>query len=253
MGSRDETTTDIPSCLAAKLERLVPLDKHTRQALARYEETRKRLTAGTCLIDFDEHGSDLFIIRHGMAITYSSIEPDDPTIVQVHYPGDVIGMSGLPFANSPTRTTLRTDAEICALPRDSLGALFRQSPRLSGLLFALSAIEESIFQDRVRIVARGNARMRLALYALQTMARLKLLNGVLDERFHSPLTQAELGNILGLTNIHVSRTLTAMEEEGLLARNRTFFRLIDPDALQRLSGFVDRYRQLDLRWLPEAA
>lgn len=253
MGMPGEYQDDTPSCLAAKLERLVKLDEADRKCLSKFETAREKRPAGTCLIEFGQQGSDLFILRHGMAITYSNVDPDEPSIVQVHFPGDLIGMSGLPFSASPTRTSLRTDAVLCALPRDELGALFHESPRLSGLLFALAAIEESIFQDRVRIVAHGNARMRLALYALQTMARLRLLNGVLDHRFHSPLTQAELGNILGLTNIHVSRTLTAMEEEGLLARDRSFFRLLDPKALRSLSGFVDRYSELDLSWLPRAA
>ncbi len=56
-----------------------------------------------------------------------------------------------------------------------------------------------------------------------------------------PLSQQHLGDALGLSSVHVSRTLTTFREEGLILRSRQRIELPDPAALAREAEFGDAY------------
>lgn len=242
-------TTGTESCLADKLARLAPISDRERRFLADLEKDRREVDAGTVVFSAGEPSEQLFILNSGVAITYADFA-DGRSIAQIHFPGDILGVAHLPFTNTLHTCVVRANSTVCPFPKRNLDALLTRSPRLAGLLYSVAAIEEAMCQDRVRILSRRDAQAKLALYILQTLSRMKLMNEVLDDQFHSPLTQAEIGDAVGLTNIHVSRTFSRMEREGLIARNRSFVRILDRRRLERLASFSDRYAGLDLSWLP---
>ena len=52
-----------------------------------------------------------------------------------------------------------------------------------------------------------------------------------------PLTQEHIGDALGLTSVHVNRTLRSLREDGIVALNRGTLHVIDPDRLAETAGF----------------
>ena len=53
----------------------------------------------------------------------------------------------------------------------------------------------------------------------------------------SPPTQEPIAGALGLTTVHVNRTLRALREADLLAMRGRMLRILDPGALAELAGF----------------
>lgn len=53
-----------------------------------------------------------------------------------------------------------------------------------------------------------------------------------------PLSQQQLADALGLSPVHVSRTLTAFRQEGVLRRLRGWVHLLDPGALEAEGSIV---------------
>ncbi|MEZ5659868.1 MAG: helix-turn-helix domain-containing protein [Burkholderiaceae bacterium] len=94
------------------------------------------------------------------------------------------------------------------------------------------------------------ARERLAFLVLDHLARRRIACGNSEtSEIQMPLTQAEIGDHLGLSNVHVSRALGRLEKDGLLERLAGVIRVRDETALSRLASFEDRYDQIDTRWL----
>ena len=50
---------------------------------------------------------------------------------------------------------------------------------------------------------------------------------------------------MGLTSVHVNRTLKAMEADGLIKRHKRLIEIPDWDRLRAMSGFSDLYLHLD--------
>jgi CRP/FNR family transcriptional regulator len=77
-----------------------------------------------------------------------------------------------------------------------------------------------------------------------------VVDGLAGSTFELPLTQQDLGDAVGLTKTHVSRSLKALEETGLVERNARVIRINDVDRLAELVDFHDRHGEVATDWLP---
>ena len=59
--------------------------------------------------------------------------------------------------------------------------------------------------------------------------------------FFFPITQEQLADALGLTSVHVNRTLKALRDEGLVRLTRSEVRIDDWDALVSAAEFDPAY------------
>jgi CRP-like cAMP-binding protein len=86
-------------------------------------------------------------------------------------------------------------------------------------------------------LGRRDARERMAYFMAETHARLAVMGLVQDNGFACPFTQEHLADILGLTAVHVNRTLARLRSEGLLIISRGHVAIGDLAGLCRIGGF----------------
>jgi DNA-binding transcriptional regulator LsrR (DeoR family) len=72
--------------------------------------------------------------------------------------------------------------------------------------------------------------------------------GLADETgYELKLTQTDLAECLGLTSVHINRTLKELREQGLLEFRGGRVSLLDLPALERVAEFDPRYLYLERR------
>lgn len=82
-------------------------------------------------------------------------------------------------------------------------------------------------------------------------ARLELVGLASDaSSFALPLTQTDLGDAVGLSIVHVNRTLQRMRAEGLITWQRDHVAIHDPRALEIAVGFDGSYLKLGSAAIP---
>jgi DNA-binding transcriptional regulator LsrR (DeoR family) len=59
--------------------------------------------------------------------------------------------------------------------------------------------------------------------------------------FEMPITQELIGDALGLTTVHVNRTIRALREDKLIAVDGKLVTILDFEALSLLSDFENSY------------
>ncbi|MGR6329461.1 Crp/Fnr family transcriptional regulator [Sphingomonas sp. XXL09] len=98
---------------------------------------------------------------------------------------------------------------------------------------------EVLFRLRARLVSLGrrNARERLAYLVAETHARLGALGLTQDDTFDWPFTQEQLGDMLGLTPVHINRVLGRLRDEGLLVVRGRKMVILDLASLHRVGEF----------------
>jgi hypothetical protein len=84
----------------------------------------------------------------------------------------------------------------------------------------------------------------LAHLSVRTQARLRAVGLSGDGGFALPLTQEEIADVLGLTSVHVNRTLQTLRSTGMIRLKDQRLQVPDLQALQRLAGFDARYLHL---------
>lgn len=239
------------SCLAAKLMKLTHLSSRHVKLLARLETNAVGLPRGHVLLTEGQPANELIILKSGWVSSGKLLKDGGSSIAQIHHPGDVVGFENIAFSSVKNTCVAESDLIACKIRTSDLNEVFSESPRLAALITALGAIEHAIISDRVMISRRNDGEMRVALFLLQTLSRLRLMNDTAQNGFMCPLRQQQIGDATGLTSVHVSRMLKRLEDGGFIRRSRQFIEITDEEGLSQMIDYVDRYQDLNLSWLPE--
>jgi DNA-binding GntR family transcriptional regulator len=88
----------------------------------------------------------------------------------------------------------------------------------------------------------GGADVRHRL--CEVAVRLERQQLVGEYGYELPMTQEQLADTLGLTAVHVNRTLKSLDISGLIKRAGRGVRFVAPARLQDLAGFTSNYLHL---------
>lgn len=238
------------SCFADVLSELVDLTGVEKTALERLEERQRHVRRGAVLQRENEAGGELFVMRKGLMMSYVLLDDGSRQILRFHFPGDMLGLSGVVYREAPESLYALSDCVVCPFDRAALSDLMVEHPRLSALILVYSQIERVALTDRLAALGRTSAKQRVAALLLELRNRLRATDKTIANAFSLGLTQEEIGDATGLTSVHVNRMLRQLEEEGLIAREAGRVTLLDERALARAANYVNRYERLELGWLP---
>lgn len=148
-------------------------------------------------------GCELRVLPDGRRQIFSFVLPGDPFLsrpVNAANPCEVIALTNLECID----VALTLDGADGSDRAEILKAIDR----------ALALAHARRYEDIVRL-ARRSALERVAELLLEMHDRLHQI-GMVDERgFHLPLTQEHLADALGLSVVHVNRSLKALRTHGL--------------------------------------
>ena len=106
--------------------------------------------------------------------------------------------------------------------------------------------------DRLASVGRTSAKARVGALICDVMRRLRANGELVGDGVPLPLTQEEIGDVTGLTAVHVNRMMRQLAEDGLIARSNGRVRVLDEARLANVANHIDRYASIDTSWLSEA-
>jgi len=142
-----------------------------------------------------------------------------------------------------------TNAVLCPFPKSGLEPIFTTSPRVMALLFAMTVRETNALTDRIRAIGRFSAYERLCHLLLEIRERLSVMDERARREYRMSLTQTDLADLLGLTNVYVSKTLTPIEKDGLIRRQGSRLQILKPEMMREICEYR-RPSELDVSWLP---
>ncbi|WP_298914402.1 Crp/Fnr family transcriptional regulator [uncultured Algimonas sp.] len=238
------------NCLVEKLSHYVDLDALETDALRELQSSDRSFGKDETVFSTMDENQDLYIVQQGWLFNYIDTPDGRRQIVNIYLPGDVIGFPDVALPERTTNLYAVEKGSLCPFPKNGLGSIFKNCPRLAALLLTIALREQTVLIDRLRIFSRMSARARVGYLFLELNARVRLGAASTEGSYHMPLNQQEIGDMVGLTNVSVSRAVTAMEEAGLLRVENKTVNLIDISALTRLCDFRNRYATMQTDWLP---
>ncbi|UIP08229.1 Crp/Fnr family transcriptional regulator [Erythrobacter sp. SDW2] len=238
--------------LLAKYGRIAPLRADEERALIGLATTRRSYSPGTALIvgELDEP-DQLFIVDEGRLFASIDLPGGERAITRLYFPGDIIGTANIPFDKATHSITVCSDAALYLFPRGHLAEAFSSLPRIAAIFYTFAAMENAILHDRLVSIGRTRGVSRLAALILEIAARQSLLHEPAGDCFRLGLTQAEIGDAIGLTQVQVNRLFRELDKAGVIARSDGWISIVDKPALIEIGQFTDRYEHLDLSWFSE--
>lgn len=149
-------------------------------------------------------------------------------------PGDVVGMCRQPDPIAVSAVSAITAVTICDAP---MVEGQRGEGGLAAAYAISAALEEAYLLNHITRLGRQTAYERLAHLMLEFWERLGQAGIAVGNRFQMPLTQEYLGDTLGLTSVHINRTLQQLRREHMLEAANGFVTLLEPDALAAVADY----------------
>lgn len=150
------------------------------------------------------------IVLSGWACRTHVLRDGRRQVLSFLLPGDLLGVCGQANPVAPASVLAVTEVVICSAPNAADGGGLAEAYAMS------AAIGEHYLLRQVTRLGRLNAYERLADWLLEIRERLALAGLADGGQFAMPLTQEVLGDTLGLTSVHVNRTIQALRSDGLL-------------------------------------
>lgn len=221
----------------APLVRLRRLAAITEVEAAKLHEGMRRARAVGARRDILLEGEPIVnptIIVSGWACRTRLLADGRRQILGFLLPGDIIGMCRQPDPVAVSAVSAITPVTICDAPMvDSE----RGDRGLAAAYSISAALDEAYLLNHVTRLGRQTAYERLAHLMLEFWERLGQAGIPVGNRFQMPLTQEYLGDTLGLTSVHINRTLQQLRREHMLEAANGFVTLLEPDALAAIADY----------------
>lgn len=216
-----------------------------RVALARTPVFPRSLAAGEGLVRQGSSPDHLYFLTSGWAYRYVTTRDGGQQIATLLVPGGVCNLDNLLFERADFGVRMLTAATVLALPRTHTLALAAEHPGVGRAFTWLALAENAILTQWAVGLGRRSAQERLA----HLLCELSVRMGTDDaggSSFDLPLTQEVIADVLGLTPVHVNRTMRHLRTEGLIAMAGRSVTILDVERLRALADFNASYlRQIE--------
>lgn len=225
------------SCIVEQFKRYADLTEDECGLLDSLENEPRSFRAGETLRAEGEQVKCFYTLRSGWAYASRTLADGERQVLDIYLPGQIMGLREVGAGSALSNIVMLTEAEACPFPHSRLAEIFEQAPRLASLFFLALAQEESMLIERIVNISRRPADQRLAHFLIEMKLRL---HKTCDE-FELPMNQTVIGDALGLTAVHVSRTFKRLRDEGLVCMEEGTVKVSDANGLIQFCGFNPAY------------
>ena len=111
-------------------------------------------------------------------------------------------------------------------------------PTLARAVRLAAHLQDTRLCEQIARLGQQTASERFAHLMLELHHRLGLIGQVNDHSFFLPLTQNVLGDVLGLSAVHLNRTLKQLCRDGLLKMESGRMMLLQFETLRIMAGWI---------------
>ncbi|TFW11717.1 Crp/Fnr family transcriptional regulator [Brevundimonas intermedia] len=214
------------------------------EALQKALEPPKTVAASSDIVR--EHTRPLHstLLISGFSARYSTLEDGARQITEINVAGDFIDLHSLLMKQMDHGVVALTECIIAEAPHSGLIDITERHPHLTRLLWLDTIIDAAIHRQWLVAMGRRSGLGHLAHLVCELYLRLQAVGQTGDLTFDLPLTQATLGDALGLSTVHVSRLISELRGEGVIHWSNGQIDILDWHRLAEIAEFDPTYLRL---------
>lgn len=211
-------------------------------------ETR-RVAADQLLIRAGQKLDSSILLLEGWLFRSKDLPSGERQVLEIHVAGDFADLHGYTLKRLDHDVVTVTDCTIGVVPHDRVRAMCENYPHLARVYWLMTNIDASISREMILSLGQRSAISRMAHLFCELRERLGVVDLTRRNSFEFPLTQRELSECLGLTVVHVNRTLQELRRKGLIETGKSYITIPDMQALRAVAEFDPAYLHLEQRLL----
>lgn len=156
-------------------------------------------------------------------------------------PSGVCDLTSLLLGKLDHSISTLTPARVAFIPHAVVLGWTRRCPGLGQLLLRATLIDAAVAQKWIVNIGRRTACQRTAHLLCELLLRMRAAGRAHGLACEMPLTQIELADALGLTAVHVNRTLQSLRSDGLIEFGGGMLTVRNWRELKQGAGFDSAY------------
>ncbi len=184
------------------------------------------------------------LLLKGWTARAKDLEGGERQITEINLPGDFVDLHSFTLKELDHDVVALTNCEFVTAPHEKLEELTIRFPHLTRLLWFSTNLDAAIHREWMLSAGRRTALGRVAHLFCELLVRLEISGLVDGDSYDFPLTQVQLADCLGLTSVHVNRTLQQLRKDGLIELKDKCLRILDLAELKRVAEFDPSYLYL---------
>jgi CRP-like cAMP-binding protein len=234
--------------LLHRLSRLGKMSEEDRNAILSCPIQQANIRANQDIARVNDQPSRSVLITSGMAVTFKETLDGKRQVHSFHRAGDMPDLQSLHLTTLDSSLSTVSPCEVGFLRHDHLRLLCEKHPRIAAALWRSTLIDASIHREWMTNVGQRRGTARMAHLFCEEFVRSEVA-GLSEPGKHKacpfPVTQTMLGEALGLSTVHVNRTLQELRETALISFDHGRLHILNWNGLVDVAGFDATYLHLD--------
>jgi CRP-like cAMP-binding protein len=232
----------VAETFARRLGALYPLQMHELSATVSLLRDVTAIPSHHEILVDQKVAGEAMVLLEGLACHYRVLDNARRQMTGFVVPGDFCDYGFL--SSSPVRQCVMSlgPAVIARVELTELAALADKLPNVLLTVMRGASVEQACARELVVSLGARDALQRMAHYLCEMYSRLNAVGLVTTAgQFDLPVTQAELGEALGLSTVHVNRTIQQLRKKGLITMGNGSVVMRDFAGLAAISSFDGQY------------
>jgi CRP-like cAMP-binding protein len=187
-----------------------------------------------------------YLVLEGFVSTSKEVEDGKRQIMFFSIPGDMPTLMSHPDLPLDTDIQAMSACRLAAFDSRELYGLSLRFPRIGHIFWASALVFAAIHREWIVNVGHRSAISRLAHLFCEMAVRLETYGLAREGSYELPLTQVHLSDAIGLSRIHMNRSLQELRRQDLLTFENGRLIIHDWERLVEVGHFRPDYLSLSL-------
>jgi CRP-like cAMP-binding protein len=230
--------------MLAKLQLWVKLDRDDQDAVLALPHSVRAVAAHHYIVREGARPDHSCLLIAGFAFRQKITGDGARQIMSIHMKGDMVDLQNSLLRRADHNVQALTDVRVAMIPVDAVQDLAFRRPNVGRAMWYDTLVDGSIFREWTLNVGRRDTRTSTAHLLCEFALRLEVAGLGEQCNYALPMTQEQLADALGVTTVHINRTLKALEADGLIVRTQRSVRIPDWKKLADVGDFDPDYLHL---------
>ncbi len=228
--------TKCTNCPLKRRDLFTNMSKDDLAFMEKFKVGELVIDPGTPFLMEGSNSPQLYTALHGMGLRHKTLSSGERQVLNFVFPGDFIGLQAGVLGEMGHSVEATTRMTLCVFDRSEFWTFFKHNPERAFDLTWLAAVEEHFLGDALMTVGQRSAQEATAWALLRVYQRADALGLAQGNVVRFPFKQRDLADALGLSLVHMNKTLRRIRENQLATWSNDELKILD---LKRLAEFAD--------------
>ena len=239
--------TDSSNPLVRKLEGFGSLTEADRAVLRRISANGHVIGPRVDLIREGDAPDGVILIMEGIACRQKHRANGARQITAYLVPGDACDLDVALLTQMDHTITTLSACRVVRIPVDVVKRIMDEHPAIARSLRLGTLVDEATLREWLVNVGCRSAIERIAHLFCELLVRLQVVGFASEDSYEFPVTQLDLADTVGLSNVHVNRSLQELRRQGVIELKGRTLKILDRQRLRAIAEFNSKYLHLGTR------